>query len=150
MSREHARGPATRCSLPALVTDVARSKKAVRHAFDDGLGIFAGAVSDKMEDPQTSLALIAAAVGALLSLAFSDDEGARRPRFDRRADPLGARKEGFMSTTQSHVGCRILVEAEEFEDFGGWTLDSQFGLRAPMLVADGSTRTRRKSRWEER
>jgi hypothetical protein len=42
-----------------------------------------------MEDPQTSLALIAAAVGALLSLAFSEDEGARRPRFGRRADPLG-------------------------------------------------------------
>ena len=49
---------------------------------------------------------------------------------------LSARKEGFMSTTQSHVGCRILVEAEEFEDFGGWTLDSQFGLRAPILIAD--------------
>jgi hypothetical protein len=49
---------------------------------------------------------------------------------------LSARKEGFMSTTQSHVDCGILVEAEEFEDFGGWTLDSQFGLRAPILIAD--------------
>ena len=110
------RGPAARCSLPAFVTDVARSKKAVRHAFDDGLGIFAGAVGDKMEDPQTSLVVIAAAVGALLSLAFSDDEGARRPRFDRRADPLGARKEGFM-----HVRREYPVYAEQDPDTQEWT-----------------------------
>jgi hypothetical protein len=42
-------------SAAVLVTDVARSMKAVRHAFDGGLSIFAGAIGDKMEGPQNSL-----------------------------------------------------------------------------------------------
>jgi hypothetical protein len=36
----------------------------------------------------------------------------------------------------------ILVEAEEFDDFGGWILDSQFELEmgSPYLLAHGNGR----------
>jgi len=44
-----------------------------------------------------------------------------------------------MSTTHSHEAFGILVEAEAFEDFGGWTLDSQFEVQmgSPYLLAHG-------------
>lgn len=45
-----------------------------------------------------------------------------------------------MSTDQSKsTGHHVLVEAEEFDDFGGWTLDSQFEavMGSPYLLAHG-------------
>ena len=37
------------------------------------------------------------------------------------------------------AGHHILVEAEEFDDYGGWTLDSQFEteMGSPYLLAHG-------------
>ncbi|MEM9515864.1 MAG: FAD-dependent oxidoreductase [Actinomycetota bacterium] len=42
-------------------------------------------------------------------------------------------------TTTSHGTPRVLVEAEEFDEYGGWLLDSQFELQmgSPYLLAHG-------------
>ncbi|MFC7449608.1 FAD-dependent oxidoreductase [Rhodococcus daqingensis] len=44
-----------------------------------------------------------------------------------------------MSATASPASTRILVEAEEFDDYGGWVLDSQFEsqMGSPYLLAHG-------------
>lgn len=44
-----------------------------------------------------------------------------------------------MSTTPTHPATGILVEAEEFDDIGGWVVDSQFEIQmgSPYLLAHG-------------
>ena len=43
------------------------------------------------------------------------------------------------SDTPTEAKYEILIEAEEFDDFGGWTLDSQFEteMGSPYLLAHG-------------
>ena len=78
MSLAHARRPATGCTLPALAADVARSDRAVRRAFDDGLDDFARAIGEKLEDPRRAHAVLAAAAGAVaMARAVPDDDKAR-------------------------------------------------------------------------
>ena len=53
---------------------------------------------------------------------------------------INGQKTSTMTTTFSKSG--ILVEAEAFDDYGGWVLDSQFELEmgSPYLLAHGNGR----------